>query len=169
MGFPDTDRNRAAVHEAGHALIAVSRGVGVAAIELYGSGGAGVTRLSEKPSGLDGVWIWYGGPFAEEVIFGKWTLTSRPAGLDDLFVAHKLCQQIGISDITGITNQVEAYLRGQQDRLELVATRLLAVNKAQGAELAELLQDRSRPRPAPAPQRRLSTAFDLCHRIARRR
>lgn len=145
MGFADTDRNRAAVHEAGHALVAASRGVGVATIRLYGSDGAGGTLLREEPSKLDLVWIWYGGPFAEEAVFGKWTPTARPTGLDDLLFAHKLCQQIGINDISGITNRVEAYLREQQVRLELIAARLLATDTVQGAELDELLREESQP------------------------
>lgn len=144
MGFADTDRNRAAVHEAGHALVAASRGVDVAAIELYGSDGAGGTSLSEEPSELDRVWILYGGPFAEEVVFGKWTLTARPIGLDDLLLAHRLCQRIGINDMIGIANQVEAYLRERQVRLEFVAARLLAADTVQGAELDELLREEFR-------------------------
>jgi hypothetical protein len=137
----DTDRNRAAVHEAGHALVAALRGVGVAAIELYGNGGAGMTRLSEEPLSLDLAWIWHGGPFAEETVFGKWTLTSRPTGLDDLLVAHRLCRQAGISDIAGIANQVEACLRGRRVQLEFVAARLLVANTVHGAELDELLRE----------------------------
>lgn len=141
MGFPDTDRNRAAVHEAGHALVAASRGVGVAAIKLYGNDGAGGTLLREGSLELDQIWIWYGGPFAEEAIFGRWTPTARPCGLDDLLAAHRLCQKIGISDMVGIANQVEAYLRDQHVRLELVAARLLATDTVQGAELDELLRE----------------------------
>lgn len=145
MGFADTDRNRAAVHEAGHALVATSRGVGVATIKLYGCDGAGGTLLREEPSEIDLIWIWYGGPFAEEVVFGKWTPTARPTGLDDLLFAHKLCQKIGINNITGITNLVEAYLREQQVQLEIIAARLLAADTVQGAELDELLRARTPP------------------------
>jgi len=141
MGFADTDRNRAAAHEAGHALVAASRGVGVAAIELYGSDGAGGTRLSEEPLELDRVWILYGGPLAEEVVFGRWMPTARPIGLDDLLLAHTLCRQIGINDMIGIANRVEAYLRERQVRLELVAARLLTADKVHGAELDELLRE----------------------------
>jgi ATP-dependent Zn protease len=141
MGYVDTDRNRAAVHEAGHAMVAASRGVGVAAIKIYGSNGAGVTDLREEPLVLDRVWILYAGPFAEEVVFGKWTLTARPIGLDDLLLAHRLCQQTGISDMIGIANQVEEYLRKRQAQLELVAARLLIADTVQGAELDELLRE----------------------------
>jgi hypothetical protein len=144
MGFADTDRNRAAAHEAGHALVAASRGVNVAAIKLYGSNGAGGTLVSEELLELDRVWILYGGPLAEEVVFGKWTPTARPIGLDDLLVAHRLCRKIGISDMIGIANQVEAYLRERQVRLELIAARLLVTDTIQGAELGELLREELR-------------------------
>lgn len=141
MGFADTDRNRAAVHEAGHALVAASRGVRVAAIQIYGSDGAGGTRVPKELLELDRVWILYGGPFAEEVVFGKWTLTARPVSFDDLLLAHSLCRQIGIDDMSGVANQVEAYLRTRQDRLELVAARLLGADMVEGAELDELLRE----------------------------
>ncbi|MDQ3764158.1 MAG: M50 family metallopeptidase [Actinomycetota bacterium] len=141
MDFTDTERNRAAVHEAGHALIAASRGLGVAAIELHGSDGAGGMRLREEPLELDRVWILYGGPFAEKVIFKKWISTVTPPELDELLLAHILCQKIGISNIIEIMDQVEAYLREQQVRLEFVAARLLVTNTVQGAELDELLQE----------------------------
>lgn len=141
MGYADTDRNRAAVHEAGHALVAAARGVGVAAIRLYGSDGSGETLLREEAPVLDRIWIWYAGPFAEEVIFGKWTLTTRPIGLDDLLVAHRLCRQAGVNDMIGIANQIEAYLRKRQARLELIAARLLIADIVQGAELDELLSE----------------------------
>jgi Peptidase M50B-like len=109
MGFADTDRNRAAAHEAGHALIAASRGVGVAAIEIYGTDGSGTTHLREEPSDLDRVWILYGGPAAEEIFFGQWTLASRPAGLDDLLLAHSLCRHIGITDMRGIAKKLRNF------------------------------------------------------------
>jgi hypothetical protein len=144
MGFADTDRNRAAAHEAGHALIAVSRGVGVAAVEIYGTDGSGTTHLREEPSGLDRVWILYGGPAAEEIVFGQWTLASRPAGLDDLLLAHSLCRQIGITDMRGIAKQVAEFLRKKQVRLELIAVRLLAADTVRGIELDDLLQEEPR-------------------------
>lgn len=140
MGFADTERNRAAVHEAGHALIAASRGLGVAVIELHASDGAGGMRLREEPSELDRVWVLYGGPFAEKVIFGKLTPTVMPPELDELLLAHSLCRKMGIYGTIGIRDQVEAYLRVQQVRLELVAARLLETNTVHGAELDELLQ-----------------------------
>ncbi|MGH3804755.1 MAG: M50 family metallopeptidase [Pseudonocardiaceae bacterium] len=159
MGFADTDRNRAAVHEAGHALVAASRGVGVATIKLYGSDGAGETLLREKPLELDLVWILYGGPFAEEAIFGKWTPTARPTGLDDLLFAHRICRQIGINNITEIANHVEAYLRERRVRLELIAARLLTADTVQGAELDELLrEDYITSRASPHPDHACSVA-----------
>jgi hypothetical protein len=141
MHFADTERNRAAVHEAGHALVAASRGLGVAVIELHGSDGAGEMRLREKPLELDQVWILYGGPFAEKVIFGKLLPTAIIPELDELLLAHTLCRRIGIDDTIGIMNQVEAYLREQRVRLELAAARLLEANTVQGAELDELLRE----------------------------
>ncbi|MGH3770959.1 MAG: M50 family metallopeptidase [Pseudonocardiaceae bacterium] len=140
MGFADTERNRAAVHEAGHALIAASRGLGVAVIELHSNDGEGGTRLREEPSELDRVWVLYGGPFAEKVVFRKWTPDPVPPELDELLLAHKLCWQIGIYDTIGIRDQVETHLREQQGRLELIATRLLETDTVHGAELDELLQ-----------------------------
>jgi Peptidase M50B-like len=144
MGFADTDRNRAAAHEAGHALIAASRGVGVAAIEIYGTDGSGTTHLREEPSDLDRVWILYGGPAAEEIIFGQWTLASRPAGLDDLLLAHSLCRHIGITDMRGIAKKVAEFLRKKQVQLELIAVRLLAADTVRGIELDDLLQEEHR-------------------------
>jgi ATP-dependent Zn protease len=141
MGLADTERNRAAVHEAGHALIAASRGLGVAIIELHGNDGAGGTRLSEKPSELDRVWILYGGPFAEKVIFGRWTPTPIPPECDELLLAHSICRQIGINDTIGIMDRVEAYLRERKDHLEVAAARLLEADIVQGAELDELLRE----------------------------
>jgi hypothetical protein len=140
MGFADTERNRAAVHEAGHALLAASRGLEVAVIELHGSDGAGGMRLREEPLELDRVWVLYGGPFAEKVVFRKWAPDPIPPELDELLLAHSLCWQIGIYDTIGIRDQVEAYLREQQVRLELVAARLLETNTVHGAELDELLR-----------------------------
>jgi ATP-dependent Zn protease len=140
MHFADTERNRAAVHEAGHALVAASRGLGVAVIELYGRDGEGGMRLHEKPSTLDRIWILYGGPFAEKVVFGKLLTAAIPPELDELLVAHRLCWQMGIKDTISIMNQVEAQLREQQVHLELVATRLLEADTMQGTELDELLR-----------------------------
>jgi hypothetical protein len=140
MGWGDTERNRAAVHEAGHALIAASRGLGVAVIELHGSDGGGGMSLCEMPSPLDRVWILYGGPFAEKVVFGRWVSAVIPPELDELLLAHSLCRQIGINNTVGIRDQVEAYLREHRVRLELVATHLLAAEKVQGAELDGLLR-----------------------------
>jgi ATP-dependent Zn protease len=141
MVFADTERNRAAVHEAGHALIAASRGLGVAIIELHDSDGAGGMRLREEPSELDRVWILYGGPFAEKVVFRKWAPHPIPPELDELLLAHSLCWRIGIYDTIEIRDQVEAYLRDQQVQLELIATRLLGANTVHGAELDELLRE----------------------------
>jgi ATP-dependent Zn protease len=141
MGFADTERNRAAVHEAGHALVAASRGLGVAIIELHGDEGAGGMRLRDIPSELDRVWILYGGTFAEKVIFGRWTPTPIPPECDELLLAHGICQQIGINNTIGIMDQVEAYLREHQIHLEITAARLLEVETVQGAELDELLQE----------------------------
>jgi ATP-dependent Zn protease len=141
MDLADTERNRAAVHEAGHALVAASRGLGVAVIELHGSDGAGGMRLREEPSKLDRIWILYGGPFAEKVVFRKWVSTVMPPELDELLLAHNLCWQIGIYNTIEIRDQVEAYLREHQVRLELIAIRLLEANTVHGAELDELLRE----------------------------
>lgn len=141
MVLADTERNRAAVHEAGHALIAASRDLSVAVIELHGSDGAGGMRLREEPSELDRVWILYGGPFAEKVVFGKWTSNPIPPELDELLLAHSLCWKMGIYNTIEIRDQVEAYLRDQQIQLELIATRLLKTNTVHSAELDELLRE----------------------------
>ncbi len=141
MSLADTERNRAAVHEAGHALVAASRGLGVAVIELHSLDGEGGMRLREEPSVLDRIWVLYGGPFAEKVVFRRLTSAAVPPELDELLLANKLCRQIGINDTIGIMDQVEAYLREHQDRLELVATRLLAANTVQGPDLDQLLSD----------------------------
>lgn len=142
MGLGDTERNRAAVHEAGHALVAASRGLGVAVIELHSLDGEGGMRLHKEPSALDRVWVLYGGPFAEKVVFTKLTSAAIPPELDELLQAHKLCWQMGIIDTIGIMDQVEAYLREHRVQLELVATRLLAANKMQGADLDQLLSEK---------------------------
>ncbi|MGH3685997.1 MAG: hypothetical protein ACRDRU_17110 [Pseudonocardiaceae bacterium] len=141
MGFADTERNRAAVHEAGHALVAASRGLGVAVIELHGDDGAGGMRLRDIPSELDRVWILYGGPFAEKVVFERWTQTPIPPECDELLIAHGICRQIGINNTIGIMDQVEEYLREQQVRLEAAAARLLEADAVHGAELDELLRE----------------------------
>jgi hypothetical protein len=141
MGFADTERNKAAVHEAGHALIADARGLAVAVVELHGDDGAGGMRLQEAPSELDRIWVLYGGPFAEKLVFKKWAATAIPPEHDELLLAHRLCRQIGINDTVGIRDQVEAYLRGNRLRLELVAVRLLETGVVKGAELTKLLRE----------------------------
>jgi hypothetical protein len=141
MGFADTERNRAAVHEAGHALVAASRGLGVAVIELHGSDGAGGMSLREQPSALDRVWILYGGPFAEKVVFRRLVSDPIPPEFDELLLAHILCREIGIDDTLGIRDQVEAYLREQQLLLELIASQLLAAGTVRGTDLDEVLQE----------------------------
>lgn len=140
MGLADTERNRAAVHEAGHALVAASRGLEVAVIELHGDDGAGGMRLRDTPSTLDRVWILYGGPFAEKVVFGRWLSIVMPPELDELLLAHTLCRQLGISNTIGIMDRVETYLRGLRIQLEFAATRLLESNALHGAELDDLLR-----------------------------
>ena len=139
MYLGDTERKRAAVHEAGHALVAASRGLGVAVIELHSIDGEGGMRLREEPSVLDRVWILYGGTFAEKVIFGKLTTAVISPEDDELLLAYKLCRQIGITDTIGIMDQVEAYLREHRVRLEFIATRLLETNKVHGVDLDQLL------------------------------
>jgi ATP-dependent Zn protease len=148
MVFADTERNRAAVHEAGHALIAASRGLGVAVIELHGNDGAGGMRLCEEPLDLDRVWILYGGPFAEKVVFNKWATAAIPPERDELLLAHSLCWKLGINDTLEIRGQVERHLREHQDQLEFIAARLLETNTVRGAELEELLQGDSSTEPA---------------------
>ncbi|MGH3825187.1 MAG: hypothetical protein ACRDRA_20465 [Pseudonocardiaceae bacterium] len=139
MDLADTERNRAAVHEAGHALVAASRSLDVAVIKLHRIDGEGGMRLREEPSTLDRIWILYGGPFAEKVMFRRLTSAAIPPELDELLLAHKLCRQIGINDTIGIMDQVEAYLRDHRVLLEHVATRLLEANTLQGADLDQLL------------------------------
>jgi hypothetical protein len=157
MGMADTERNRAAVHEAGHAVVAAARGLGVAVIELYGIDGEGGMRLSEEPSVLDRIWVLYGGPFAEKVVFEKLASAAVPPEFDELLLAYGLCRQIGIHNTTGIMDQVEAYLQEHRGRLEWVAARLLESNSVHGTELDQLLsgdpasrylQDVVTPRPA---------------------
>jgi ATP-dependent Zn protease len=150
MNLGDTERNRAAVHEAGHALVAASRGLGVAVIELYDDDGAGGMRLRDEPPALDRVWILYGGPFAEKVVFGKLTTAPVSPDLDELLQAHRLCGQLGISATIGIMDQVAAYLREHQVRLELLATRLLETYRLSGAELDELLGQEPSPASPPS-------------------
>jgi hypothetical protein len=139
MGLGDTERNRAAVHEAGHALIATARGLHVAAIELHHLDGEGGTRLHVKPSAPDRVWVLYGGPLAEKVVFGRLAAAAVPPESDELLLAYSLCRQIGIQDTIRIMDQVDAYLQEHQNRLECVAARLLETNKVQGPELDQLL------------------------------
>jgi hypothetical protein len=146
MALADTERNRAAVHEAGHALIAAARGLGVAVIELHGVDGEGGMRLREEPSVLDRVWVLYGGPFAEKVSFARLAAAAIPPEYDELLLAYSLCRQIGIHDTVGIIDQVEAYLREHRDRLEFVATRLLETSALAGPELDQLLAGGQAPR-----------------------
>ena len=145
MGLGDTERNRAAVHEAGHALIATARGLGVEVIELHGIDGEGGMRLSEEPSVLDRVWVLYGGPFAEKVVFSRLSSAAIPPESDELLLAHSLCRRIGLHDTIGIIDQVEAYLREHRDRLEFIATRLLETNTVEGPDLDQLLRREQRP------------------------
>jgi ATP-dependent Zn protease len=49
---------------------------------------------------------------------------------------------MGINSTLEIRDQVETYLREQQDRLELIAARLLEANTVRGAELEELLREK---------------------------
>lgn len=146
MGLADTERNRAAVHEAGHAVVAAARGLGVAVIELHGIDGEGGMRLNEEPSVLDCIWVLYGGPFAEKVVFKKLASAAVPPEFDELLLACGLCRQIGIHDTTGIMDQVEAYLQEHQGRLECVAARLLETNSVYGGELDQLLSGDLAPR-----------------------
>lgn len=139
MGLGDTERNRAAVHEAGHAVIAAARGLRVAAIELHSLDGEGGTRLCEKPSAPDRVWVLYGGPLAEKVVFERLAAAAVPPESDELLLAYSLCRQIGIHDTISIMDQVEAYLQEHRERLECVAARLLETNSVQGADLDQLL------------------------------
>jgi ATP-dependent Zn protease len=142
MVLGDTERNRAAVHEAGHALVAASRGLGVAVIELHSLDGEGGMRLREEPAALDRVWVLYGGPLAEKVAFNRLASAAVPPEHDELLLAYKLCQQIGISDTIGMMDQVEACLCAHRVLLERVATRLLEVNTLQGADLDQLLGEK---------------------------
>lgn len=139
MILGDTERNRAAVHEAGHALVAAARGLGVAVIELHGIDGEGGMRLSEEPSVIDRIWVLYGGPFAEKVVFKKLASAAIPPESDELLLAYGLCRQIGISDTISIMDQVEAYLREHRILLACVAARLLETNTVHGTELDQLL------------------------------
>jgi hypothetical protein len=141
MGFADTERNRAAVHEAGHAIVAGSRGLAVSVIELHSNDGDGGMRLREVPSELDRIWVLYGGPFAEKLVFKRWAATAIPPEHDELLLAHRLCRQMGINDTVGIRDQVEACLRENRLRLEVVAARLLETGVVEGAELAHLLRE----------------------------
>jgi ATP-dependent Zn protease len=96
MHLAETDQTRAVVHEAGHALIATSRGVAVASIELHGADGAGGARLAqEPPSELDRLWILHGGPQAEEIIFGKWVSTGISSDHDDISLAFEVASSLG--------------------------------------------------------------------------
>ena len=96
-------------------------------------------RLREEPSVIDRIWVLYGGPFAEKVVFQKLAPAAIPPESDELLLAYGLCRQIGISDTIGIMDQVEAYLREHRIRLECVATRLLEANSVYGAALDQLL------------------------------
>jgi hypothetical protein len=140
MGLGDTERNRAAVHEAGHALIAAARGLRVATIELHRLDGEGGTRLCEKPSAPDRVWVLYGGPLAEKVVFERLAAAAVPPESDELLLAYSLCRQIGIHDTISIIDQVDAYLREHRHRLECVAARLLETNRVEGPDLDQLLR-----------------------------
>jgi ATP-dependent Zn protease len=139
MSLTDTERNRAAVHEAGHALVAALRGLGVAVITLHSTDGEGGMRLREEPSVLDRVWVLYGGPLAEKMVFRKLASAPVPPELDELLLAHKLCRKIGIDNTTWIMDQVEAYLYEHRAQLELVATHLLTANTLHDADLDQLL------------------------------
>jgi ATP-dependent Zn protease len=141
MHLAETDQTRAVVHEAGHALIATSRGVAVASIELHGADGAGGARLAqEPPSELDRLWILHGGPQAEEMIFGKWVSTGISSDHDDISLAFEVASSLGVSN-PAVMQQVGQFLRKHRVGLELVACRLLEVNTLQGVELDELLQE----------------------------
>lgn len=160
MVLADTERNRAAVHEAGHALVAALRGLAVAVIELHGDDGAGGMRLRDEPPGLDRVWILYGGPFAEKVVFGRLTSAAISPELDELLQAHRLRRELGMSTTMGIMDQVEAYLREHQVHLELVATQLLETTTLHGAALDELLGQQASPAlPPPARSARWQTVL----------
>jgi ATP-dependent Zn protease len=141
MDLADTDQTRAAIHETGHALVATSRGVAVASIELCGTDGAGGARLAhEPPSELDRLWILHGGPQAEKVIFGKWVPTGISSHHDDISLAFKVANSLGVSNSAAM-QQVGQFLRRHRVGLELVTCRLLEVNTLQGAALDRLLRE----------------------------
>jgi len=141
MHLVETDRVRAAVHEAGHALIATSRGVAVASIELHGDDGAGGARLAHEPSSeLDRLWILHGGPRAEEVIFGNCAPTGISSDFDDIWLAFELAGKLKVSN-SDTMQRVHQFLWEHRVGLNLVACRLLEADILEGSELDRLLRE----------------------------
>lgn len=133
MHLEDTARARAAVHEAGHALVAASRGIALESVEIHGDEGAGVTRPAGGPQpDRDRLCVLHGGPQAETVIFGNWLPTAASAEHDDLSLAYKLATTVGVPNLDAMRS-VHDFLVTHQAGLLRLASRLMAVGTLEGA------------------------------------
>lgn len=140
MHFTGADREKAAVHEAGHALVAAARRVRIVAVGLNDSGEGGVQLGDESVSDLDQAWIAHGGPQAEVVIYGEFEIRWTPPGEDDISKAYEASQRAGVHNLE-VMHQVKEFLAEHRVGLELVATRLMECEKWQGGELVQLLHE----------------------------
>lgn len=141
MDFPDTEPTRAAVHEAGHALVGTARGVHPTAMAISGDPdrGQGKTWFPEHPPEAQ-VWIAHGGYRGEEVVFGAHRPRAAFGDDDDLTLAHRIANENSLPNIA-IMDQVRDFLRDHRAGLEFVAARLLEQSVIQGQQLADLLQE----------------------------
>jgi ATP-dependent Zn protease len=141
----DTEEGRAAVHEAGHALVAAYRGVAVMSIVLFGDGEGGV-QVAPDTSDPDDHWIAWGGLGAEEAVYGNGA--THRCGLDierarDL--AEKRAKPEGLRPGTinmQVRGEVISLLSCKREALEIVARKLLEGTAPQEVgELNDLLKD----------------------------
>jgi hypothetical protein len=135
----DTERTRAAIHEAGHALVAASRGQPVDWIEIRDDG-TGMARHASAPPRIDELWALHGGHIAEAIVWGRAEPRGGPPEQDDRARAYQVAQSLQIRNVD-IMNQVRGLLEGRRAGLEHVASRLLEGGALQGDELATLLQE----------------------------
>jgi hypothetical protein len=80
------------------------------------------------------VWIRYGGPCAEKVIFSIAIPTSISPDHDDLAIAKEISQRARLDNIK-IMQHVDEFLGVQRVGLELLANQLLKNQTLEGVEL----------------------------------
>jgi hypothetical protein len=140
VNITGAEQERAAIHEAGHVLVAAARGVRVISVELHGVNGEGLAGVGDTASDLDQAWIAYGGPIAERVIYGNYEPRATHPGQDDLLLAREASRRANLEN-PDVMRQVDRFLQEHREGLELVAGQLLDNTSLQGNELDTLLHE----------------------------